>query len=81
MFKQLKSISTVKGNSYFLARMPKPSKDKLEIRKFEVEIKVNNEREKYAENQLVELKETERIEIMIKEKDKKMQINLAIPIN
>ena len=61
--------------------MPKPSKDKLEIRKFEVEIKVYNQREKYAENQLVELKETERIERMIKEKDKKMQINLTSPIN
>ena len=37
--------------------MPKPSKDKLEIRRFEVEIKVYKQREKYAENQLVELKE------------------------
>ena len=41
------------GNSYFLARMLKPSKDKLEIRRFEVEIKVYNQREKYTENQLV----------------------------
>ena len=61
--------------------MPKLSKHKLEIRRFEVEIKVYNKREKYAENQLVELKETERIERMIKEKDKKMQINLTSPIN
>ena len=61
--------------------MPKPSKDKLEIRRFEVEIKMYNQRKKYAENQLVELKETERIERMIKEKDKKMQINLTSPIN
>ena len=37
--------------------MPKPSKDKLEIRRFEVEIKVYNQREKYIENQLVVLKE------------------------
>ena len=37
--------------------MLKPSKDKLEIRRFEVEIKVYNQRENYAENQLVELKE------------------------
>ena len=37
--------------------MLKPSKDKLEIRRFEVKIKVYNQREKYAENQLVELKE------------------------
>ena len=61
--------------------MPKPLKDRLEIRRFEVEIKVYNQRKKYAENQLVELKETERIERMIKEKDKKMQINLTSPIN
>ena len=37
--------------------MPKPSKDKIEIRRFEVEIKVYNQTEKYAKNQLVELKE------------------------
>ena len=61
--------------------MPKPSKNKLEIRRFEVEIKVYSQREKYVENQLVELKETKSIEWMIKEKDKKMQINLTCPIN
>ena len=37
--------------------MLKPSKDKLEIWRFKVEIKVYNKREKYAENQLAELKE------------------------
>ena len=49
--------------------MLKPSKDKLEIKRFEIEIKVYNQREKYAENQLVELKETERKERMINEND------------
>ena len=62
--------------------MLKPSKDKLEIRRFEVEIKVYNQREKYAENQLVELKEKwKKREDDQREGLKKMQINLASPIN
>ena len=61
--------------------MLKPSKDKLEIRRFEVEIKVYNQREKYAENQLVELKEKWKKREDDQREGLKMQINLASPIN
>ena len=48
-FKQSKSISTVK-KSHFLARIPKPTKDKIIIKRFEEERKEFSEKEKDAEN-------------------------------
>ena len=57
IFKKSNSISTVKGKSHFLARMLKPTKDKLTIRKFEEGRIDLNKREMDVENQLTELKE------------------------
>ena len=57
LFQQSKSISTVKGKSHFLTRMPKPTKDKLVIKRLEEEWKENKEREKDVENQITDLKE------------------------
>ena len=57
IFKKSNSISTVKGKSHFQARMPKPTKDKLTIRKFKEERIELNKREMDVENQLAELKE------------------------
>ena len=37
LFQQSKSISTVKGKSHFLTHMPKPTKDKLVIKRLKEE--------------------------------------------
>ena len=49
LFKQSKSISTVK-KSHFLTRIPKPTKDKIIIKRFEEERKEFSEKEKDVEH-------------------------------
>ena len=56
IFKQSKAISTVKGKSHFLTRLPKPTKDKLKIQQLVEERKELNIRDKDVEKELVELK-------------------------
>ena len=42
IFKNSQSISSVKGKSHFLARVPKPTKDQMKVRQLE-EDKINSE--------------------------------------
>ena len=56
IFKSSQSISSIKGKSHFLARMPKPTKDKIRIQMLEEEKKEVVAKAKDTETELHELK-------------------------
>ena len=56
LFAKSKAVSTIKGKSHFLTRMPKVNKDHQRIMQLEEEIKVSDSKERALNKEIEELK-------------------------